>query len=83
MPHFGQESGLSLMTSGCIGQVYLVPAGIGSGAGTPSRYLCGSASNLSWQRAEQNQNFRPSWRAKCGAFARVTLMPQTGSTAVR
>ena len=37
MPQFGQEPGLSRTISGCIGQVYCVPFGIGSGLGRSPR----------------------------------------------
>ncbi len=53
MPHFGQDPGLSRITSGCIGQVYCVPLGIGWGAGLSPRYFSGSASNFAMQPAEQ------------------------------
>ena len=53
MPQIGHEPGLSLMISGCIGQVYCVPFGIGSGAGLSPRYFAGSASNFALQPAEQ------------------------------
>ena len=53
MPHLGQSPGWSCTISGCIGQVYCVPAGIGSGAGRSTRYRSGSASNFAWQPAEQ------------------------------
>ena len=33
MPQIGQAPGSSRMISGCIGQVYCVPFGIGAGAG--------------------------------------------------
>ena len=53
MPQIGQEPGLSRMISGCIGQVYCVPFGIGCGAGRSPRYFAGSASNFALQPAEQ------------------------------
>ena len=37
MPQIGQEPGLSRTISGCIGQVYWVPLGIGAGAGRSPR----------------------------------------------
>jgi len=49
----GRSSVDESMISGCIGQVYCVPFGIGSGAGLSPRYFCGSASNFAWQPAEQ------------------------------
>src|SRR3546814_13994619 len=53
MPQSGQSPGPSCTISGCIGQVYWVPAGAGAGAGRPARYPAGSASNFVWQPAEQ------------------------------
>ena len=53
MPQIGQEPGPSRTISGCIGQVYFVPAGAGFSAGRSPRYFAGSASNFPLQPAEQ------------------------------
>src|SRR6185312_11307643 len=53
MPQIGQSPGLSRTISGCIGQVYCVPIGIGAGSGRSPRYFSGSASNFFRQFSEQ------------------------------
>src|SRR3954451_5432703 len=57
MPQIGQEPGPSCRTSGCIGQVKIVPSGIGAaGAGADgSRYFSGSDANLARQPPEQKK----------------------------
>ena len=54
IPQIGQSPGPSRTISGCIGQVYFVPGGtLSTGALAGSRYLAGSAANLSWHLCEQ------------------------------
>ncbi len=57
MPQIGQEPGPSCRTSGCIGQVKIVPAGIGAAGSRAagSRYFAGSAANLVRQPPEQKK----------------------------
>ena len=57
MPQIGQEPGPSCRTSGCIGQVKIVPAGIGAAGSRAdgSRYFPGSAANLVRQPPEQKK----------------------------
>src|SRR5690554_305161 len=47
IPHLGQSPGASVTISGCMGQVYFVPSGMGSGAGRSPSQASGSAANLS------------------------------------
>ena len=60
IPQIGQSPGPTCSISGCIGQVKIVPSGIGSGAGPAPKYVSGSASNLSLHRDEQNRNSSPA-----------------------
>ncbi len=57
MPQIGQEPGACCRISGCIGQVKIVPSGIGAvdwrAAG--SRYFAGSAANFVRQPPEQKK----------------------------
>jgi hypothetical protein len=85
MPQSGHEPGPSRTTSGCIGQVYWVPAGATAGAASGSRSgsalrknCAGSRSNFARQPALQNQYSSPSCSARWGD-AGFTVMPQTGS----
>src|SRR3954469_3187582 len=81
MPQIGQEPGPSCRTTGCIGQVKIVPVGIGApGAGADgSRYFSGSDANLARQPPEQKKYETPPWLWRCGVFTGSTVMPQTGS----
>jgi hypothetical protein len=65
------------------GRYIACPFGIGSDAGRSPRYLAGSASNLPLQPPSRNRSPCPSCRVKWLAVARSTLMPHTGSVAVR
>ena len=55
MPQIGQEPGPTCRISGCIGQVKIVPAGIGAAGSRAAgpRYFPGSAANFVRQPAEQ------------------------------
>src|SRR5579875_1675811 len=87
MPQSGQGPGLSLFTSGCIGQVQSPPlpspargGGLGGGA-ERVRYFIGSATNFVRQPAQQKKKSRPECAARCAVFIGSTVMPQTGSIA--
>ena len=57
MPQIGQAPGPSCRTSGCIGQVKMVPCGIGAAGlrAAGSRYFPGVAANLVRQPPEQKK----------------------------
>src|SRR2546421_8649457 len=83
MPQMGQLPGRSRRISGCIGQVYIAPAGSWDGeGGFGFRYCSGFAANRSLHPLLQKKYFCPRCSTERSALA-ATLIPHTGSISLR